>query len=244
MDGGAIAATCSLIFALDRVTGAAPVQHLYYLPIIFAAVRFGGGGGLSAALLSIVFYHLANSIGWTLHYQESDILQMAVFVAVGVTAGRLVNDSRRFRQLAMTDDLTGLHNLRSFETRLKSMVLAAREKAAPLSLLVLDLDNLEIAQRRPRTPRRRGSRPGGRPNPGGVPSARSGGVPLRRRRVRHCAPESEPGRGHWYRRRSVWRGQWSRTDPCRRLLSSGDALNQRGRGVPHVRAAGGVRPGL
>ena len=28
------------IFAVDRSTALAPVQHLYYLPIIFAGIRF------------------------------------------------------------------------------------------------------------------------------------------------------------------------------------------------------------
>ena len=37
-----------LVFALDRTTGSAPVQHLYYLPIILAAVRFGMTGGIAA----------------------------------------------------------------------------------------------------------------------------------------------------------------------------------------------------
>ena len=43
----------------------------------------------------------------------------------------------------MTDDLTGLHNLRSFEARLASLVAAARENRSELSILVLDLDRLK-----------------------------------------------------------------------------------------------------
>ena len=30
-----------LTFQLDRVTDSAPVQHLYYVPIVFAAIRLG-----------------------------------------------------------------------------------------------------------------------------------------------------------------------------------------------------------
>ena len=37
------------IFALDRATDAAPVQHLYYLPIVLAARYFGQRGGLTVA---------------------------------------------------------------------------------------------------------------------------------------------------------------------------------------------------
>ena len=43
----------------------------------------------------------------------------------------------------MTDDLTGLHNLRSFEGWLALMVHEARATGAPLSMLVLDLDRLK-----------------------------------------------------------------------------------------------------
>jgi diguanylate cyclase (GGDEF)-like protein len=43
----------------------------------------------------------------------------------------------------MTDDLTGLHNLRSFEAQLVRMVSACRESREPLALLVLDVDRLK-----------------------------------------------------------------------------------------------------
>ena len=138
-----IGAALLLIFALDLVTGSAPVQHLYYLPIIFAAVRFGNRGGLSAAAVAIVFYHLDNPHFLTFNYHESDIVQIAVFIAVGAISARLADITRRLHRLAMTDDLTGLHNLRSFEARLRHMVRAARAAHTPLSLLVLDVDRLK-----------------------------------------------------------------------------------------------------
>jgi diguanylate cyclase (GGDEF)-like protein len=139
----AISAALLLVFVMDWATGSAPVQHLYYLPIIFAGIRFGARGGLASALASILFYHLANPRALTFHYEESDVLQIAVFVAVGLVSARLAADRRALHRLAMTDDLTGLHNLRSFEERLRSAVRAARETKTPLSLLVLDLDRLK-----------------------------------------------------------------------------------------------------
>ena len=139
----AILTTLLLIFALDLRTDSAPVQHLYYLPIIFAAVRFGTRGGVAASALAIVFYHLDNPEFLTLHYHESDIVQIAVFVAVGVISAKLAGVTRRLHQLAMTDDLTGLHNLRSFEARLRHMVRSARATQTPLSMIVLDVDRLK-----------------------------------------------------------------------------------------------------
>src|SRR5262245_16382853 len=70
----------ALVFTLDRLTGLAHVQHLYYLPIIVAAIRFGMLGGASAAVLAILLYHLANPQALTWRYEESDILQIAVFM--------------------------------------------------------------------------------------------------------------------------------------------------------------------
>jgi diguanylate cyclase (GGDEF)-like protein len=132
-----------LIFALDQATGTGPVQHLYYLPIIFAAVTFGFGGGVAASLAAIVLYHLASPRLLALGYEHWDVLQVALFLAVGVITAKLTDDSRRFHVLATTDDLTGLHNLRSFEERLASMVRSCREARNPLALLVIDVDNLK-----------------------------------------------------------------------------------------------------
>ena len=52
-----VSAALLLVFELDRTTGSAPVQHLYYLPIIFAAVSFGMRGGLITSLGAILSYH-------------------------------------------------------------------------------------------------------------------------------------------------------------------------------------------
>ena len=131
------------VFALDRGTGLPHVQHLYYVPIVFAAMRFGMVGGAAASLAAIALYHLANPQTLTWQHEESDVLQMAVFVAVGIVAARLADDARRLHRLAMTDDLTGLHNLRSFELELKAMLRAAHTAGADVSLLVLDVDRLK-----------------------------------------------------------------------------------------------------
>jgi len=138
-----VAVTYVGIFVLDRSTGRAPVQHLYYLPIILTALSFGYRGGLTAAFAAIVLYHLANGALLTRRYEESDIIQISLFLLVGVGTAKLVSDAQRLRRLAMTDDLTGLHNLRSFESQLARLVSATRRANEPLSLLVLDVDRLK-----------------------------------------------------------------------------------------------------
>jgi two-component system, sensor histidine kinase LadS len=132
-----------LVFGLDRATGSAPVQHLYYLPIILAGLGFGMPGGIVAALWAIVLYHVANPRLLTFRYGESDLVQILLFLGVGVITAKLTLDANRLRRLAMTDDLTGLHNLRSFEARLAAMVRASRQTQAPIALLVLDVDRLK-----------------------------------------------------------------------------------------------------
>jgi len=101
-------------------------------------------GGLGAAATAILLYHFANPRFLTLRYAEGDLLQIAVFLAVGIVAARLAEDTRRVRRLAMTDDLTGLHNLRSFELELNRIVREALVRRQPVALMVLDVDRLKV----------------------------------------------------------------------------------------------------
>jgi two-component system cell cycle response regulator len=138
-----LAAVMALVFAMDRATDIPGVQHLYYFPIVLAATRLGMPGGTGAAALAVMLYHLANPHMLTWRYGESDIVQMAVFVAAGLVAAKLADDAHRLHKLAMTDDLTGLHNLRSFELEVKKMIRVARQGRMPISMLVLDVDRLK-----------------------------------------------------------------------------------------------------
>lgn len=137
------AAALLLIALLDRATGDFPLQHLYYLPIIFAGLKFGRRGALITALASVVLYHAANPKLLHLRHDQGDIVQIVLFLTVALVTAKLADDANRMRQLAITDDLTGLHNLRSFETHLAGFVIQARLNKTPLSLLVLDLDRLK-----------------------------------------------------------------------------------------------------
>jgi diguanylate cyclase (GGDEF)-like protein len=133
----------ALIFLLDRITASAPLQHLYYLPIILASLRLGAPAGFAASIAAIVLYHAANPAMFVAGYRESDIVQIVLFAAVGLVTARVSEDARRLHHLAATDDLTGLHNLRSFEARLASLVRASEATRTPLSILVLDVDRLK-----------------------------------------------------------------------------------------------------
>ncbi len=139
----ALAVTLLLIFLLDRTTESAPVQHLYYIPIVFGAIRFGNRGAMALAAIAIVLYHAANPRLFSFRYAEEDLIPIILFIAVGAVAARLASNSRRLHLLAMTDDLTGLHNLRSFEARFMEMIRSSRETNSAISILMLDVDKLK-----------------------------------------------------------------------------------------------------
>ena len=133
-----------LIFGVDRATDAAPVQHLYYLPIIFAGSRFKMRGGVAAALAAILLYHVANPHLLTLRYGERDLVQIALFLAVGMITAKLTVDADRLRRLA--------HDGRSDGSAQPAVVRSqagddgarvTRAVDAPLALLVLDVDRLK-----------------------------------------------------------------------------------------------------
>src|SRR4051812_13288800 len=80
----AVAAGMAGTFALDWFTSTAGVQHLYYLPIIVAARVSGVTGALLTAATAIVLYHAANPRLLGIQYRESDFVQIALFIAVGL----------------------------------------------------------------------------------------------------------------------------------------------------------------
>ena len=138
-----VAGAMLLVFALDRSTGAAPVQHLYYVPIVFAAVSFGRWAGPGAAIVAVVLYHVANPTLLRTRYSEPDLVQIVLFLASGAVASRFAHDARRLRRLAETDDLTGLYNLRGFDTRLAGALRTARQTGTSMAVFVLDIDRLK-----------------------------------------------------------------------------------------------------
>jgi diguanylate cyclase (GGDEF)-like protein len=142
----AIVATALILIALlDRATGDVPFQHLYYLPIILAATEFGFIGGLITSLCSVLLYHLANPRLLMLQeFRQGDVVQIVLFFSVGLVAAKLADDANRLRLLSITDDLTGLRNLRSFESDLERFVSQAKKDGSVLSVLVLDVDRLKL----------------------------------------------------------------------------------------------------
>lgn len=131
------------VFAIDVNTGGVPFQHLYYLPIILAGLELPWFAGPLVGVVAVILYHVANPPLLSSRYRESDIVQIVLFVVIGVITAQLAEDRRRLQRLAITDDLTGLLNLRGFEDRLSEAIRLARERNEPVSVLVLDVDRLK-----------------------------------------------------------------------------------------------------
>jgi len=136
-------ALLTVIHWVDSRTGSAPFQHLYYIPIVFAAITVPPYGGAVAAFVAVVLYHVGNPRLLTFMYAEADVVQIALFFAIGIVTARLADDTRRLRHMSETDDLTGLFNLRGFERRLADAMASARRQDGPLAMLVLDVDRLK-----------------------------------------------------------------------------------------------------
>jgi diguanylate cyclase (GGDEF)-like protein len=68
---------------------------------------------------------------------------MTLFIAVSLVTAKLTDDARRLHRLAMTDDLTGLHNLRSFEDGLARLLTTGRATGRPVAMIILDVDRLK-----------------------------------------------------------------------------------------------------
>src|SRR4051812_5361747 len=92
-----VCATLGVVFLLDRTTGAAPVQHLYYVPIVLAHLRFRLRAALPLTLAVIVLYHGANPevAG---HYGEAALVQILLFVSVGLVTARMKHDTLRIER--------------------------------------------------------------------------------------------------------------------------------------------------
>ncbi|MGH9843830.1 MAG: ATP-binding protein [Blastocatellia bacterium] len=92
-------------------------QRLYYLPIIYAAYRYGLRGGLTASLLSAAMYfphivqHWANKFSAINQYAET-----ILFLVVGIVTGLLAGNERRERERNEQTNLElqrAYHELRS-----------------------------------------------------------------------------------------------------------------------------------
>lgn len=103
-----IAAVCAAIALISLLHLATPVsllhwhnalQHLYYLPIVFAGLSFGWLGGLAAALLAGLSNAPHNWTTWltSQNYAIDQLWEIPLFCAAGVLTGILAERGRKQR---------------------------------------------------------------------------------------------------------------------------------------------------
>lgn len=105
------------------------LQRLYYVPIIWAAYRFGKRGGILSSLISCSLYLPHVLIAWQMHpeYQVNQVLEIILFIIFGTVAGilfeRKAADQRllqSFEKLAFLGSLSR-SVIRSLKFPLKSL---------------------------------------------------------------------------------------------------------------------------
>lgn len=82
-------------------------QRLYYLPVVYAAIAFGWGGGIAAALLAAALYvpHILTTWQNEHHYAMEQYAEILMFFAVGVLTGVLSDrEKKRRAELQATAD--------------------------------------------------------------------------------------------------------------------------------------------
>lgn len=87
-------------------------------------------GGLLSVLLSALLYSLASQ-------------RKRALALVEQRTGDLLTRERELRALSVTDALTGIHNRRYFQERLKTELERAQRDGLPLAVIMLDIDHFK-----------------------------------------------------------------------------------------------------
>jgi signal transduction histidine kinase len=88
------------VLPLAELHGHVVFQHLYYLPIVIAALSFGWRGGLAAAVLAGISHAPYIYVTWRIDPNSTvdQVLEIPLFCAAGVLAGILSERERRQRE--------------------------------------------------------------------------------------------------------------------------------------------------
>lgn len=145
---------CVTLLVIGTGGVASALVTLYFIPL--AAVALAFGRWLLVAYVGIAIMGLAYAIGSLtpgvdVRTREFAVLLMSALapgVAVAVTLGALIGHMQsavqRIRDLAATDSLTGLLNLRAFEDVLQQEHRKAERFGRPYTVVVVDTDNIKV----------------------------------------------------------------------------------------------------
>jgi diguanylate cyclase (GGDEF)-like protein len=150
---GALLICITLLVVATGGIGSALVT-LYLIPLAAVALAFGKWP--LVALVSLAIVALGYALGALtpdvdVRSSEFAVLLLSALapgIGVAVTLGALIGQMntavQRIRDLAATDSLTGLLNLRAFEEVLQQEHRKAERFGRPYTLIVVDTDNLKV----------------------------------------------------------------------------------------------------
>jgi diguanylate cyclase (GGDEF)-like protein len=138
-------AVIAAIGVLDYATGPYFSLTLFYLaPIWLVTASVGRAAGIMTAIACSVVSltgDVSTTTGLLPFWNAAS--RMGVFAVVALAVARLSEAHRRERELARTDQLTGLANFRWFEDQAKREMYSVRRYGGPLSLAYIDLDGFK-----------------------------------------------------------------------------------------------------
>lgn len=152
----AIAALLTCVTLLVVGTGGigSALVALYLIPLAAVALAFGRWwlvAAVSVAIVALAYVLGALTPSIDIQSREFAVLLMsalapgvAVAVALGALIGQMQTAVQRIRDLAATDSLTGLLNLRAFEQVLQQEHRKAERLGRPYTLIVVDTDNVKV----------------------------------------------------------------------------------------------------
>ena len=102
----------------------------------------------SFSIVDIIFEEFTRAFSlrmlpWGLAFAMISTLTCAFYGRNRQAIAALCASEQRFKEMSITDELTGLHNSRHFFNRLKAEVERTDRYGHPLTLLILDLDNFK-----------------------------------------------------------------------------------------------------
>jgi diguanylate cyclase (GGDEF)-like protein len=150
----AVGALTLFAFAVALATGGShsALATLFMMPLAAVALAFGRwwlvvAVGVCIALLGLLLGAFTLGVDWrSLDFAMVLLAKLLPAVAVGVLISVLIEQMQgavqRISDLAATDQLTGLLNLRAFEEVLQQEHRKAERFGRPYSLVIVDIDNL------------------------------------------------------------------------------------------------------
>lgn len=138
-----------LIGLIDYLTGPEIAFSLFYLlPIILITWYVGSVVGFIASIISAVVYYVVDILTGAEYSQLfvsywNAAIPLAFFLIITVLLAALKRSYAQGKVLALTDNLTGAIDTRSFSEVATKEIERARANKQPLSVAYLDLDELK-----------------------------------------------------------------------------------------------------